>query len=289
MEWPIIIFLSATHLLALGLCWAFPSWQGVLLAITLYVITGLGVTIGYHRKITHRAFHTPQWVENALAILGLLSGEGPPVFWTAIHRQHHKFSDQPGDPHSPHDGFWWAHWMWMTPKLDRRALGLLYSTYAPDLLRNRFYMRLERTYFHWHAGFAVALFLAGFAMGSWRMAMSFLGYGYFLRIVVVLHATWLVNSVSHRWGSRRYETADDSRNNALVAILAHGEGWHNNHHRVQAAANHGHQWWEFDLSFYAIVAAAVVTRPFQLVTDIRVFSPGTARVSTWMKKSRLTQ
>src|SRR4051812_27214092 len=104
LEWPVVIFLGVAHLLAAVLCVAFPSWQGLALLVTLYVITGLGVTVGYHRKITHQSFRSPPWIEHLLAVAGLLSGEGPPVFWAAIHRQHHKFSDQPGDPHSPLDG-----------------------------------------------------------------------------------------------------------------------------------------------------------------------------------------
>ncbi len=283
LEWPIVAFLGAVHALALILCVAFPSWQGLVVLVALYLITGLGVTVGYHRKITHQSFRSPQWVEYVLAVLGLLSGEGPPVFWAAIHRQHHKCSDQPDDPHSPMDGFWWSHWLWMLPKIRRRSLGALYSTYAPDLIRQPFYQFLERSYFYWHLGLALLLVAAGWRLGSWRLAMSWFAYGYCLRMLVVLHATWMVNSVSHCWGRRAYETGDRSRNNALVALVAHGEGWHNNHHHAQSAANHGHRWWEFDLSFAVIVLAAVITRPFRLVTDVRVYSPRAGRIRTLLK------
>jgi fatty-acid desaturase len=294
LEWPIVVFLGTVHLLGLALCLAFPSWEGFILFLILYLVTGLGVTVGYHRKVTHQSFRSPLWFEYALAVLGLLAGEGPPIFWAAIHRQHHRHSDGPEDPHSPHDGFWWAHALWMLPKMRRTELGRTYSAYAPDLVRHRFYQFLERTYLYWHLGFAVLLTLAGAWLGSWRMALSFLAYGYFLRMVVVLHATWMVNSVSHRWGYRNYRTDDDSRNNAIVALFAHGEGWHNNHHHSQVAANHGHSWREFDLSFGVILLLGVLTWPlgwiglnrWRLLTDVRVFSASTGKIQLWLSSGR---
>jgi fatty-acid desaturase len=297
LEWPIVTFLGSVHLLALVLCLAFPSWEGFFLFLALYLVTGLGVTIGYHRKLTHQSFRSPLCFEYALAVLGLLAGEGPPIFWAAIHRQHHKHSDTDEDPHSPRDGFWWAHSLWMLPKMRRTELGRLYSAYAPDLVRHRFYQFLERTYLYWHLGFAVLLTLAGAWLGSWRMALSFLAYGYFLRMVVVLHATWMVNSVSHRWGYRNYGTDDDSRNNAVVALFAHGEGWHNNHHHSQIAANHGHSWWEFDLSFGVILLLGVLTWPlawiglerWRLITDVRVFSVSTGKIQLWLQSMEASQ
>lgn len=291
LEWPIITFLGTVHLLALLLCLTFPSWEGFFLFLALYLVTGLGVTIGYHRKITHQSFRSPLWFEYVLAVLGLLAGEGPPIFWAAIHRQHHNHSDTDQDPHSPHDGFWWAHTLWMLPKFKRTELGRIYTAFVPDLIRHRFYLFLEKTYLFWHLGFAVFLTLAGAWHGSWHTAMSFLGYGYFLRMVVVLHATWMVNSVSHRWGYRNYGTDDDSRNNAVVALFAHGEGWHNNHHHSQVAANHGHSWWEFDLSFLVILLLGMLTWPmgwfglerWRLVTDVRVYYPRPAKIHLWFQ------
>ncbi len=277
--------------MAVALCIAFPSWNGFWLFLALYLVTGLGVTVGYHRKITHQSFRSPLWFEYVLSVLGMLAGEGPPIFWAAIHRQHHKHSDTEDDPHSPHDGFWWAHTLWMLPKIRRAELGRMYRACAPDLARNRFYMSLEGTYLYWHAGLALTLFLVGWAMGSWSTGMSFLAYGYFLRMVVVLHATWMVNSVSHKWGYRTYGTDDNSRNNAVVALFAHGEGWHNNHHHSPVAANHGHHWWEYDLSFLAILFVALLSRPlgwiglkqWRPISDVRVYTPKTQKVQIWFR------
>jgi fatty-acid desaturase len=287
----VAIVLGVVHAAALVLGILFFTWQGAILAIALYLVNGLGVTVGYHRRLTHQSFDAPPWMDKVLAVAGLLSGEGPPVFWVAHHRQHHKYSDAPGDPHSPNDGFWWAHWLWLLPRRDRTALGALYRRWAPDLLKSPFYRRLEDTYLYWHAGFAALLFAAGWIAGSWRMAMSFLAYGFFVRMVVVLHTTWMVNSITHTWGYRNYETGDRSRNNPLVAAVTIGEGWHNNHHHDQAAANHGHRWWEVDVSFLVIAAAAAAAWPLTLaglgrwrpVSAVRYYSRRAGRTRIWCR------
>ena len=135
----------------------------------------------------------------------------------------------------------------------------LFKSFAPDIVRNRSYLFLERTYVYWHLILAVALALTGWLIGGGYLAVSLLAYGFFLRMVVVLHGSWLVNSLSHCRGYRSYETGDASRNNAFVAAVAHGEGWHNNHHHAQRAANHGHRRWEFDLSYLCIVTLACIS------------------------------
>jgi stearoyl-CoA desaturase (delta-9 desaturase) len=287
----ILIFLVAIHAAALGLGIAFATWPGALAGLVLYVVTGLGVTIGYHRRLTHQSFDAPPWVDKLLAVAGLLSGEGPPVFWVAHHRQHHKYSDAPGDPHSPNQGFWWAHWLWLLPRRSAAQRGALYLRWAPDLLRGAFYRRLEDTYLLWHVACAAAIVAAGWALGSWRMAMSFLAYGFFVRMVVVLHATWMVNSVTHSWGYRTYQTTDCSRNNPLVALVSIGEGWHNNHHHEQVAANHGHRWWEIDISFLVIAAAAALCWPLKAaglakwrpVSAVRYYSWRAGRTRIWCR------
>lgn len=288
VERPVVIFMVALHGLTPLLCWLFPSALGVGMLFALYLLTGLGITVGYHRRLTHQSFQAQGWVDHILAVLGLLAGEGPPIFWVAHHRKHHKHSDLPGDPHTPKDGFFWAHWLWIFPKQDKRRLGVLYRRWAPDLLGNEFYLLLERSYFYWHLALLVGLAALGYLVGGWYMAGSFVAYGFFLRMVVVLHITWMVNSVAHVWGYRNYETTDTSRNNPVVGILAHGEGWHNNHHHIQQAANHGQRWWEFDLSFLVINALAVLSLPLKWVgwgdrrpvSQLKVYSYADQKITT---------
>jgi stearoyl-CoA desaturase (delta-9 desaturase) len=258
-------FMIVIHAIPAVLCAFFPSWPGVWMMVALYFLTGFGVTIGYHRKLTHHAFKSPRWVSRLLAVLGLLAGEGPPIFWVAHHRKHHRFSDVDGDPHSPREGFLWAHMVWLLPRHNRTKLGALYRKWAPDLVTDRFFMSLDGSYLLWHGALLVSLFAGGWFWGGWQMGMSFVAYGFFLRMLLVLHATWMVNSLSHMWGYRSYDTEDDSRNNALVGLLAQGEGWHNNHHHYQASANHGHRWWEVDVSFGVIYLLALTSWPLAWV------------------------
>lgn len=262
---PVLGFVILIHAVPLALCLFFFSWAGLGLLGALYLLTGLGVTVGYHRKLTHQSFKSPVWVDHLLAVLGLLSGEGPPIFWVAHHRKHHRFSDAEGDPHSPREGLLWAHMLWLLPRQNKLKLAALYKKWAPDLVRNPFYASLETTYLYWHGGLLLALLAAGWIFGGWTLAVSFVAYGFFLRTLLVLHATWMVNSLSHRWGYQSYATKDESRNNALVGLLAHGEGWHNNHHHCQASVNHGHHWWEFDFSFLAILFVALLSWPLAWV------------------------
>lgn len=270
--------MAIIHLLALGLCLVYPSWSGLGVGLGLYFLTGFGITVGYHRMLSHRSFLASPYTTRLLAMLGVLAGEGPPIFWVANHRKHHHHSDGPEDPHSPEHGFWWAHWLWIYPR--RREVAELYDRYAPDMLRDRFWRSLEWSYILWHLALAGLLTAAGWAVGGRALGLSWLGYGFALRIVVVLHSTWLVNSVGHRWGYRNYETTDNSRNNAAVALVSLGEGWHNNHHHSPVAANHGHRWWEVDLSFLLIVGLAWLSRR-RWVRQVKVYERGELR--TWFK------
>lgn len=241
--------LLVLHLSALALL-PFFSWWAVLSMFVLWVLTGLGVTVGYHRLLTHGSFETRPRIAQALAVLGLLSGEGPPIFWIAFHRRHHQFSDKPGDPHSPEqDGFGFAHmgWLWA---YDTKTFEELFKRYAPEESEDPFFKWLDTSYGWWHAGLAILLIGIGAVIDGWYGAVSFFGYSFLLRLLVGLHVTWCVNSVTHRWGYRNYETKDNSRNNWLFALPTLGEAWHNNHHAQPRAANHGwHRWWEFDASY----------------------------------------
>ena len=221
------------------------SWRALAVALFLFwMCTGLGISMGYHRLHTHRSYRMPLALEYFLAVCGALTLEGGPIFWVATHRLHHQKSDQPGDPHSPHDGGWWAHMGWLMVGEDKHSNTLLLSKYAPDLMKDRFYVWLNN--YHWVPMIALGGLLS--AIGG----IPFVLWGICLRVVVGLHCTWLVNSATHMWGSRRFETRDDSRNNWLIALITSGEGWHNNHHAHPTSARHGLAWYEFDLSWIQI-------------------------------------
>jgi stearoyl-CoA desaturase (delta-9 desaturase) len=260
--WSYAITLGVYHALALlALLPVFFSWTGVALAIGgIYVFGGLGINLCYHRLLTHRGLVCPKWLEHGFAILGVCSMQDTPARWVAVHRRHHEHSDRQDDPHSPLVSFLWGHAGWML--LENRDLARLgiYDRYAKDVLRDPFYRRLERTLLYpiivlssWAvfflAGFAAGLLTGGGAAEAVRFGTSLLVWGVFVRIVLVWHITWSVNSLAHLWGYQNYPTGEYSRNNWLVALLTSGEGWHNNHHADPRSARHGHRWWEVDLIF----------------------------------------
>ena len=243
--------------------WLF-SWSGVVLFVLGHYVFGmLGMTLGYHRLLTHRGLTCPKWFEHFLALLGICCLQDSPARWVAIHRKHHRFSDEEADPHSPLVAAFWAHFGWlMIENRDLKSIWF-YDRYAPDILKDPFYRRFERnilwfwTYvvhamFFFVAGLAVGWAFTGRYLGGLQLGLSWLVWGVFARTVFVWHVTWSVNSLTHLWGSRRYPTGDNSRNNWLVALLAHGEGWHNNHHAEPVSAAHGHRWWEIDVTYWTI-------------------------------------
>jgi stearoyl-CoA desaturase (delta-9 desaturase) len=232
------------HLGAVAALFTF-SWPVFAVAIFLFwMCTSLGISMGYHRLHTHRSYQVPLGLEYFFAVCGALTLEGGPIFWVATHRIHHQKSDQPGDPHSPRDGGWWAHMGWLLVGPSKHIDTPLMSKYAPDLAKDRFYVWLNN--YHW-----VPMILLGFLLFA-AGGLGFVLWGIFLRVVVGLHSTWLVNSATHMWGSRRFATPDDSRNNWLIALITSGEGWHNNHHAHPTSARHGVAWYEFDLSWIQI-------------------------------------
>jgi stearoyl-CoA desaturase (delta-9 desaturase) len=241
LNWTTTIVMIIFHLGAFAALFMF-SWKAFGVALFLYWMTvGLGISLGYHRLHTHRSYKIPKLLEYFFAVCGASTLEGGPIFWVATHRIHHQKSDQPGDPHSPNDGAWWAHVGWILVGDAKHNNTRLMSKYAPDLARDRFYVWLNN--YHWLPVVVMAAIL--FAIGG----LPFVLWGVCLRVVVGLHATWLVNSATHMWGSRRFATRDDSRNNWWVALLTFGEGWHNNHHAHPTSARHGLAWYEFDLSW----------------------------------------
>ena len=248
-----VIWLAFIHLVVATAAYATFSWIGLAVMVGLYWFTGsVGICLGYHRLLTHSGMKTYGWIRYMIAVFGTLAAEGSVLDWVADHRKHHAFSDQDGDPHSPHDGGLWAHMGWLgfsTHHGDRKAY---FEKWVPDLYKDRFMRFLDVMFLPAQFLFGGMLFAIGYFASGTELAVSLLVWGLFVRMVVVLHVTWLVNSASHMFGYKNYETTDDSRNNWLVAMLAFGEGWHNNHHAYPRMAMHGHKWWEFDITWQAI-------------------------------------
>lgn len=250
LNWITTVVLVLFHIGAIAAFFFF-SWPAVIAAVFLYwMCTGLGISLGYHRLHTHRSYKTPLLLEYFFAVCGALTLEGGPIFWVATHRIHHQNSDKPGDPHSPRDGAWWSHIGWILVGEAKHNNTKLMSKYAPDLARHRFYVWLND--YHWLPMVVLGLLLL--AIGGLPMLL----WGVCLRVVFGLHATWLVNSATHMWGSRRFATRDDSRNNWWVALITFGEGWHNNHHAHPTSARHGLAWYEFDISWITLKVMKVL-------------------------------
>lgn len=267
VRWRYAIGIPLVHVLALlaFVPWLF-SWSGVAWAIAgLYLFGTLGINLCYHRLLTHQGMTVPKWLEHSLAILGVCTLQDTPACWVAMHRIHHKHSDERPDPHSPLVNFLWGHCGWLM-FTNREFKGLnQYERFARDILRDRFYLKLERNEcwlwvylasmaFFYVAGFLMGWALEGTAMAGVQLGSSWVVWGVFVRTVLTWHITWSVNSVTHIWGYRNYETTDNSRNNIFVGLWSNGEGWHNNHHADQRAAAHGHKWWEFDVTWLTIRA-----------------------------------
>ena len=246
IHWYNSIYLSIFHTLAIVSLFFF-SWQAVITCVILYWVSGsLGIGMGYHRLLTHRGYKVPKPVEYFLVTCGTLALQGGPIEWVATHRMHHAYADRTGDPHTPRDGGLWAHIGWIVrgPAQDHDQATL--ERYAPDLIKDRYYVWLTRKFIVPQIVLGVALF----AFGGWDVLL----WGVFLRVVLVLHSTWLVNSATHLWGKTRFETGDDSRNSWWVALLTFGEGWHNNHHAHPTSARHGFRWYEVDFNWLGIRA-----------------------------------
>jgi fatty-acid desaturase len=276
--------------------WFF-SWTGVAALVAGIVVFGqFAITIGYHRLLSHRSFHAPKWLERTLATLAMCAGQETPARWVAWHRVHHLHSDHHEDPHTPLVSFLWAHVNWLVyEKRNNLQTFSLYDRYARDILRDPYYLWIEKiplascVFFVAHAAlFALVgggLFLAAYGPSAeaLRLTASLLVWGVALRTVAVWHITWSVNSLTHLFGYRNFDTPDGSRNNWLVALLTSGEGWHNNHHADPASASMQVRWWEFDLNYRIIQVLAqfgIVTRvvPPRHVRDrLRTEAAGTPR------------
>lgn len=243
------------HIACLAVFFVGISLPAVLLCIALYMIRMFALTAGYHRYFAHRAFKTSRFFQFVLAVVGTTAVQKGPLWWASHHRKHHKYTDQEGDLHSPvTDGFWWSHIGWViSRKYD--------PTDWPAIKDFARYPEL-RWINKYHLIPAITLAVLCFLLGGWL----WLVWGFFVSTVALYHGTFSVNSLAHMWGSRRYATGDDSRNNFLIALWTGGEGWHNNHHHYMASVKQGFYWWEIDFSYYALKMMSWV----RLVWDLRL-------------------
>ena len=245
----------AVHAMALvGIALTGLSWRGLALALAFYLPRMFFVTAAYHRYFSHRTFKTSRWFQLVLGIGATLTTQKGPLWWAAHHRIHHKYSDAPGDLHSVvQSGFWWAHHGWL---LSRDLEGT-------DLARIKDFARYPelRWLNRWWMLPPIALGAATAAIGGFHAFV----WGFCVAQVLCWHGTFTINSLSHLWGSSRYKTDDDSRNNLALALITLGEGWHNNHHHYQASARQGFYWWEIDVTYFVLRAFAAVG----LIWDLR--------------------
>ncbi len=267
------------HLGCLGVFFFGFSWAGVILAIGLYLIRMFAITAFYHRYFSHRAFKTSRAFQFLFALIGSCSIQRGPIWWAAHHRNHHAHSDAPNDTHSPvQRGFLWSHMTWFLCRQN-------YSTrkgLVRDWVKFPELVFLDRYDTFIPAIFGLAIYAAGEILlvlkPAWNTnGAQFLSWGFFLSTVVLYHATFTVNSLAHVWGSRRYATQDDSRNNLILALITLGEGWHNNHHHYPGTVRQGFFWWEFDPTYYILRLMACMG----LVWDLRPLP------ERWRERDRL--
>ena len=265
INWTTSTFMVIFHVGAVAALFML-TWKAVAVSLVLAWVAGsLGIGMGFHRLLTHRGYKTPKFMEYLMTICGTLTLEGGQIDWVVTHRIHHAHTDAPGDPHTPRDGGWWAHMGWILRGTAQQHPEEVMMRYAPDLMKDPFHVLLNKVYWIPQVALGVALL----AFGGWSMLFC----GIFLRVVIGLHATWFVNSATHMWGTRRFDSADDSRNSWWVALLTWGEGWHNNHHAHPRAARHGLTWYEIDFNWYGIRALQLLG----LAKDIKLISRETIR------------
>jgi len=234
--WGTIVFMGAIHILSLVAIqpkfWSLPAVTSLL--FFYWVTACLGVTLGYHRLLSHRSFIVPRWLERFFATCGAISCQHGPIDWVGLHRHHHSFSDTEVDHHNSKKGFWWSHMGWMFK--DVEALKAVPKLSA-DLIKDPYYRFLNKYFLLLQIPIGLSLYAIGqkLGVGGWALVL----WGIPLRLVVVYHITWLVNSATHCWGKAPFESGDSSKNNAWVAALTFGEGWHNNHHAFPNSAKQG--------------------------------------------------
>jgi stearoyl-CoA desaturase (delta-9 desaturase) len=243
LDWVNIGYFLLIHLAAL---FAFLpsnfSWSAIGLALVLHWVTGgLGITLGFHRLVSHRSFQTPKWLEYFFIFCGSLACQGGVLDWVGLHRMHHLYSDTEADPHDSNAGFWWSHMGWLLHTIPKRSE---VPRFTKDIGDDPVYRFLQKNFVLIQVAFGLLLYF----LGGW----PFVVWPIFVRLAVVFHCTWFVNSATHKFGYVSHESHDHSKNCWWVALVTYGEGWHNNHHAYQYSARHGLQWWEFDLTWMTI-------------------------------------
>jgi stearoyl-CoA desaturase (delta-9 desaturase) len=270
-----VVLPFAGIVVAATILWSrFLSARDVAIFLVMYLLTALGVTVGFHRLLTHRAFQTRPWLRYTLALLGSMSVQGPVIDWVADHRKHHTFTDEEGDPHSPHAGYgaglggmlrglWHAHTGWLFETHGQASS----KRFARDLVEDPTMRRINRYFPLIALGSLLLPFLLGLALGGGVLAagLSALLWGGLVRIFLVHHITWSINSICHFFGSRRFETGDESTNVFWLALPSLGEAWHHNHHAFPQSAFHGLRWYELDPSGWLILAMARVGLAWDVV------------------------
>ncbi len=244
INWRDLFIITSFHILLIPAFYYF-SWTNLaIMLVGNWIVGSLGVGLGYHRLLTHGSFKSPKWLEYTLTILGTMALQNEPYKWVATHRIHHQFTETEKDPHSTKPGFWHAHMMWIFTGTAQDHDEATFKKYVPDLLKDKGQVLIAK-YFYLPIIISAVLL---FAFGGWGAVL----WGVVVRVIFGWHSTWFVNSLSHLFGKRRFETTDDSTNNWFVALLTFGEGWHNNHHHQPTSARHGLAWYEFDMNWITI-------------------------------------
>lgn len=263
---PVTILITILHLLAVLIFFPqFFSWSGVVCFCVLYFVSGgIGITLGYHRFLTHKSFKTSKFIKFILTFCACLAWQGSPLDWVGTHRAHHKNSDKEGDPHSPIHGFFWSHIIWVLTKVPEDFNA---TDWVADLKKDKMMLWFHRYWWLPQVIVLVLLLVFGFVFGGLFLAFSLFLWGGPARICAVFHGTWFVNSATHKWGYQNFkDTGDNSRNLWWVALISFGEGWHNNHHANQSSAAHGLRRFEFDLTYQLIK----LMRFARLAWDVKV-------------------
>ncbi len=267
VDWFRIIPFVFLHVMCLGVIWVGWSWTAAMVALLLYVIRMFAITGFYHRYFSHKAFKTNRFWQFIFGVLGNSSVQRGPLWWASHHRHHHRYADQEQDVHSPvQHGFWWSHIGWLTSR----------SNFATKTKYVQEWMQYPEL--RWINRFdtvipillAIGLFIVGsllerYAPGLATSGPQLLIWGFFVSTVVLFHGTVTINSFDHMYGTRRFDTQDTSRNNAFLALITLGEGWHNNHHRFSVSARQGFRWWEIDITYYLLVMMSWL----KIVRDLR--------------------
>jgi stearoyl-CoA desaturase (delta-9 desaturase) len=250
VSWTITGWMALMHVGAVAALFNF-SWGGLALFFVLHFVTAcFGITLGYHRLLTHGSLIVPKPLKYFFSLCGMLSAEGSPMMWVATHRKHHVHSDDDQDPHTPRHGFWWSHMLWFYPETNKEEMEALYKRWAPDMYKDPVQRFFDKTFVIYPLILGAILYATGEYF--FQQGLSWMLWGLCARMVMAYHSTWFVNSATHMWGYRNYKTTDQSRNLWWVALISYGEGWHNNHHAHQRLAVHGHRWWEVDVTYMVI-------------------------------------